>query len=374
MTDIKDPLSYTDEELNSLSDDELKLIIAEAQSLESRYNVLQNMLKVLINGLYGALANRWFPLFNEKLAQAITGNGRYYIQQTGKMVNDFLKSKIPDNEYLIYSDTDSNYYTIGPFVQKFLENNPESTKNDIVNFCDSFCESIIQPIIQSSIDTLATNFNAFDKGVINMEREIISDQIVFIAKKKYMARVLDNEGHRYPENSPKYKVMGLDVIKGGTAVWSKKHLNEAIPHILDKTENELRDWLMSIKQSYIQQKPSDIAIIAGVTNLEYNLGEKGIPIGARSALVHNKYVKDNNLDDVYTLIDAGERTKRIYLKEPNKFNSNIIAYLHDGFAKEIADCIDWDVMFEKGFLNLLENMIKGLNYNIQKETASLDDW
>lgn len=372
---MREVLDYKESDLQNLSLSELKQLLRIAKSEEGKYDVEQNMYKVLANGLYGAMANKWFPLFNEKLAAAITGNGRYFIRSTGALVEKFLQSKLPSTRpYLVYIDTDSCYFNIQEYVELYIKNKPDATMNEITDFCDKFSNEVIQPIIQQSINSLADNFNAFDVDVIRMSREIIADKSIFLSKKKYMARVRDDEGHRLAEENPDFKVMGLDIIKGGTPNWSRSRLKLAVPHILDKCEIELRAWLQEAKKEYTNTHPNDIVGISGVSNLEYTLGEKGVPIGARSALVYNKYIQDNKLDDIYPAIDAGERTKRCYLREPNKFNSNVVAYMVDSFYKEFEDCIDWDVMFEKNFTNLLENMIKGLGYNILQETASLDDW
>ncbi len=101
-------LDYTKEELNSLSVDELTSLAKEAQNKENLYNVRQLVEKTLINGLYGALANKYFPLFNEKMAAAITGNGRYFIRKLANYIEDVLQdTHKSDKPYIVYGDTDS---------------------------------------------------------------------------------------------------------------------------------------------------------------------------------------------------------------------------------------------------------------------------
>jgi DNA polymerase elongation subunit (family B) len=64
-------------------------------------NIEQNALKIMINGLYGALGNPNFILFNEGIANAITGNSRFYVQLFAKNIE-----LIKENQ-CIYNDTDS---------------------------------------------------------------------------------------------------------------------------------------------------------------------------------------------------------------------------------------------------------------------------
>ena len=68
---------------------------------------------------------------------------------------------------------------------------------------------------------MAKKLNIFNVDVIAADREIIADSAVFIQKKKYLARVRDNEGFRYPNMNQKLKLWGLDLIKVPPPVWSK---------------------------------------------------------------------------------------------------------------------------------------------------------
>ena len=70
---------------------------------------------------YGALANKGFPLFNEQMAAAITGNGRYFIRKKSNYIENKLQSLIPSEKpYIIYCDTDAAYYHIEPLL--FINN------------------------------------------------------------------------------------------------------------------------------------------------------------------------------------------------------------------------------------------------------------
>jgi len=203
---------------------------------------------------------------------------------------------------------------------------------------------------------------------------LVHNCMVQVAKKKYFARVMDDEGKRYSIDDPYIKVMGLEIIKSSTPKYSQKYLKEAIPLILDSTEEQLKEWVNIRREEYKEVPLGEIASVAGVSTLEYNIGDKGIPIGARSALVHNKYIKDNNLLDVYTEIAPGDKTKRLYLNEPNPLNSNIVAFLDDSFIEIFKDYIDYETNFEKGFMSPLDIMSKALKWDLNKTTESLDDW
>lgn len=374
---MKDVLEYTEDELCALSTQELNILLALAADGESLYNTRQLVEKTMINSLYGAMANKWFPLFNELMAAAITGNGRFFIQKLAISIEDTLQRLLQQEKpYIIYGDTDSVYYHIEPFVEKYIAANPGLPIGEYVTWADNFEKKVIQPVIEQTINEFAHQLNAYNKDKIGAEREIIADAAVFTAKKKYYARVRDSEGTRYPDDAPKIKVMGLEIIKSSTPPWSKKYLKEAIPHILDKDENDLCNWIKSIKSEFTTVNLNQIADVGSVSRIDYKIGEKGIPFGSRAALMHNQYIKTRNLEDQYAPIQAGDKCKRIFLQEPNVFNTEVIAYTNEGFIKEIVQtgCIDYDTQFEKKFMKALDLMVAPLNYDLRKETAELDDW
>ena len=289
-------------------------------------------------------------------------------------INAILKND-STKDYIAYGDTDSAYFNIDDVVKAFQEKNPNASIQEITDFCDNLDKKYIQPKVQEFIEMYAEELNAYDKSMIGAEREVISDRSVFVAAKKYMMRVRDNEGARFPDDDPYIKVQGLEVIKGGTPQFSKEHLRKAIPEILDSDELRMRDYVREKKAEYLNYGLSAISQTQGVSRVDYSLGDKGVPQGSRCALVYNDYIKNNNLLDKYVPINGGDRIKKVFLLTPNKFNSDVIGYIDDNFVKEIEpEIIDYDTMFEKGFLNMLELMTEPMKWNIRQETESLDDW
>lgn len=274
------------------------------------------------------------------------------------------------NNILVHN---SFYMSIAPIMEKYQEKNPNLSINEYVEWADQFEKKYIQPLVQKAIEDFAHELNAYNKDAIGCEREIIADSGVFAAKKKYYLRVRDDEGTRFPEDSPYFKKMGLEVIKSSTPIWSKKYLQEAIPHILDKNNDELLEWLKTIKNEFVQVDPNEIAAVGAASRLDYDLDAGSVPFGSRAAIVYNNYIKENGLDSKFEPIQAGEKFKRLYLTTPNKFNSDVIGFKNEDFVNEI-DCIDYDTQFEKLFLKPLELMVESLKYNLKKETQSLDDW
>ncbi len=367
-------LQYTKEELVTLNKEKLESLYNECKINESLYEVKQLVNKRLMNALYGALGNSAFPLFNEHMAAAITGNGRFFIRTLARNIENRLQGLIPQNKkYIVYGDTDSVYYHVEPFVNKYLEGNPKSSINETVDWVNLFEQKVIQPVIVQTIDEVARKLNAFNKKSIWAEREIISDSSVFVSKKKYFARVRDSEGTRYPEDSPYVKVMGLEIIKSSTPKWAQKKLKEAIPLFLDSEETDVKKWIKDLKKDFLSVDLLELSSVSGVTSIDYKITDKGVPFGSRAAIIHNNYIKENGLSNKYQNINSGDKTKRLFLRSGNPFNSNIIAFTNDEFINEIKDYIDYDEIFNKNFLKPLEIMGTSLKWNLTQETDT-EDW
>lgn len=336
--------------------------------------------KLSINSLYGALGQRYFPLFNESIAAAITGNGRFFIKLLANNIEDKLQSMISNkSSYVIYNDTDSCYFSIDPFIEKYCSNKSILEKTE---FADRFYKKVIEEVVQETIKTFSFYLNAYDPKHIGADREIIADSALFVAKKKYTARVRDEEGKRYPEDKPYLKVMGLEISQGGTAVFAKKYLKEAIPVILDKSTTELKDWFSEVRNKYAEEHLYSIAKTIGVSKLkDPNWGKiiggrrVSIPFGSKTCIASNKYIIDNNLEEEYPLIEPGSKVKVLYLSKPNPLgNTEAFAFESGKFADLFKDYIDRDKTFDKFFVSPLENMVKALNIDLSKNLNDLDEW
>ena len=349
--------------------------------LSQQYNTAQMVSKVLINSLYGALGNRYFKLFNIHIARAITSNTRFFIRLLNHNLQKSLE-KYAQAEYIVYNDTDSGYLTLNAIVQKYQEKYPNKTKNDIVDFLDNFGKKILSKIIQDTIDEFADILNAYNKDVIEADREVIADVGIFLNKKKYVLRVLDNEGVRYKE--PDIKAMGVEIARSSTPPFFKNKLKESLDIIFDYDAAQLKKWLNDVRKEVTKQPLPDIAKTSSIGSLDYDLdkaefkdGRKvAIPINSRGALAVNRWIQQNNLSTRYTEINTGDKVKLLYLKQPNPLGQDIMAFIDPGVAEEFRDYVDYDKNFEKYFMAALEILIDPLGWKSQlhHSTSDLDEW
>ena len=91
-------------------------------------------IKILLNSLYGALANKHFLYFSHGLAEGVTLTGQRAIKWAETTMNRELKKLLKtEDDYVIAIDTDSLYVNFGPLVEKFKPTNP-------VSFLDKICK------------------------------------------------------------------------------------------------------------------------------------------------------------------------------------------------------------------------------------------
>lgn len=368
--------ALTPEYLATLDTSELEKLSEELEYLVDDFNTTQMALKILINALYGALANKHFLLANPDLAAGITSAGRFFIQLLALNLEETLQGLLPCSKpYVVYGDTDSVYYQVAPFVTKKFENLPDATIEEKVEWADQFEKRIGQKVIQDTIQEFAEILNVMHPEVIGVEREIIADSAVFVAKKKYFARVRDSEGVRFPTDDPYIKIMGLEVARSSTPPWVKMKLQESINVILDTDTAGVKRWRDGVKAEFANQPILDISMVAGISSLDYNMDEKGVPQGPKSAIAHNNWVKANNLEDEIETLKPGEKYKRCYLKTPNRFGTDVLSFEGDKIANIIADdkIFDFQTNFEKYFEKPLENMVGSIGMDISSRPV-FDEW
>jgi DNA polymerase elongation subunit (family B) len=338
----------------------------EISNLENR----QMAIKILLNSLYGALANKHFLYFRPSLAEGVTLTGQKAIKHAEVTMNTELNKLLKsDKDYVIAIDTDSLYVNFGPLVEQFAPNNP-------VLFLDKICKEHFEPAIGKAYAKFFEMHNAYKNRMV-MAREAISDVGIWTAKKRYILNVHNNEGVQYAE--PKLKIMGIEAIKSSTPEIVRNKFKEAFKLIISGTEKETQTFIANFKAEFKSLNPEAIAFPRGVSNItdwydRKTIFKKSCPIHVRGSLLHNYYLKQNKLNDKYELIQNGDRIKFVYLKLPNTIRQNIISF-KDVLPKELKlhNYINYDLQFEKTFIEPLNLILNPIGWSAE-EQATLEDF
>jgi len=340
----------------------------------SRLNNLQMAMKIALNSAYGAMGNQYFRYFDIRMAEGITTSGQLSIRWMANKLNAFLNKtlKTEGKDFVIAIDTDSIYLTLEHLVEKVCEGKDTAAK---IKFMDKICEEVFQPFIDQGYQELAEYMNAYSQKMI-MKREVLADKGIWTAKKRYILNVHNSEGVQYAK--PKLKVMGLEMVKSSTPAAIRDKLRESIDVILKGNEADLHAYIETFRAEFNQMPVEAIAFPRGVNGLRQYAGSpiysKGTPIHVRGSLLYNHYVKKFGLDRKYQLIKEGEKIRFIYVKKPNPFNEDVIAF-PQSIPKEfgLEEFIDYELQFKKTFLDAMQTVIEPLGWKVEHQ-SSLEDF
>ncbi len=363
-------------DLSKLSDKEL-IELKESTSIEvSKNHNMQIAKKTLLNSGYGAVSNEYFRWFDLVLSEAITVSGQYAIRYIAGAVNVALNKyfKTSDIDYVVAADTDSIYINL----EKFREQNPDVDTVGIVDMLDVFAKDRLEPYIAAQYDRLADLTNSYEQKMV-MKREAIADKGIWTAKKKYILNVYDNEGVRFTE--PLQKITGIEAVRSSTPSSCRKAIKECIGLILTKDEDSVIEYIEDFRTHFKTLPFEEIAFPRSVNNIEhYSTGSRGklyrsgCPIAVRGAIVYNNWLKKNELDDVHPIAKEGEKIKFCYMKMPNPLHENVISVPQElPKAIDFHKYIDYDVQFEKAFLNPLSSILNAINWKTS-DSATLESF
>ena len=172
--------------------------------------------------------------------------------------------------------------------------------------------------------------------------------------------------------------MGLEIVRSSTPAPVRESLKEAVRLCLTADESTLQKFIEHTRSLFNKMEPEEIAFPRSVNGLvkytsRADIYGKGTPMHVRGALMYNHLLEKHKLTKKYEAIQEGEKIKFLYLKQPNTIRENCIAFIGK-IPKEldIHKYVDYNTMFEKSFLEPLNQIVEGLGWHTEP-VASLED-
>ena len=342
----------------------------------SRYHNIQWARKIALNSAYGAIGNQYFRYYDVRQASGITTAGQFIIRFIENKMNEYLNDVMKTQgktDYVVASDTDSIYVVLDKLVEKTCQG---KTDDQIVNFLSKVCDNKLEPYIEKCFDDLSRYTNAYKNAMV-MKREVISNKAIWVAKKRYMMNVLDEEGVRL--SKPKMKIMGIEAVKSSTPQVCRGKIKEAINIVMTKDEKSLQDFIKEFKKDYFKLSAEQVSFPRSCNNLKkYRSSKdifiKGSPIQVKGALIYNYNIKRMGLQNKYPYIQEGDKIKFVKLLEQNPFRFDVISYITKLPPEfKLQECVDYEVQFQKTFLDPMRFILEAIGWQSEKQ-ATLEDF
>ena len=137
-------------------------------------------------------------------------------------------------------------------------------------------------------------------------------------------------------------------------------------------EKMLNTFIQDFRKEFMNMAPEQIAYPRSVNGLSKwtdssNLFAKGAPIHVKGAILYNHLIKRHKLGNKYPNIMEGDKIKFLHLKTPNVYQSTAITF-STRLPKELDfySIIDYDVQYEKSFVEPLKFITDKILWNIDK--------
>jgi len=265
------------------------------KDLESFYFTRQLVYKVLANTMYGVIAQKAFRFFDVALASAITLGGQEALKtsiiegdafmrhlDTGEpykapaplskteMYADTMSDRT--NEYIITGDTDSIFCCFQNFKG-------ERTVKNILGWCSKIEDFLNKDKI---VEVVKKHNVELDFNRLVLKNEMVISRGLFLAKKRYAIRVINNEG----KDVDKINYMGVEIKRSDYPSKSKEFLATLTDLILKSEKvsiNKLMDYVQHKEPEFMKAVREGDKTIARPVSWGKELKDyKSIPQGVKA--------------------------------------------------------------------------------------------
>ncbi len=346
---------------------------------EQYFDRRQHIQKIVLNSLYGVLGLPVFRFYDLDNAEATTTTGQSLIKFSKKITNHFYNKELGTaDDYVIYIDTDSIFASAVPLVEKRFPNQ-ELTETMMTQRIMEICEEV-QDYLNKSYDYFGKKFCNVDEHVFDIKQEVIAKSGLFITKKRYGLRIINDAGRKVN----KTHVKGLDTIRSNFAVAMKDLLQNVLDDILADVPKEKIDERISVFKRNMTSLHYDVLAnpigVKGIGKYQvkdiesvFSSYKKGTPVHVKSSINYNSLIDYWYEGKRYEKIGNGNKIKWVYLKE-NEFGFDSIAYKGYEDPPQILELIknyiDHNKMYEQAMSKKVGMFYKALKWGGVEDTTT----
>lgn len=338
------------------------------------FKARQYVQKVMLNSLYGVLGLPVFRFYDVDNAEATTITGQEIIKYSEKMANYYYNKELgTDKDYVIYVDTDSNYISALPII---LHRYPDADiKNEeVMSLHVINVATELQKFINNSFDLFAKRFLNVDKHQFNIKQELVAKSGIFLGKKRYALRAINDNG----VTVNKLEAKGIDTVRSDFPPAFRSLLSEILKNMLDGIEKSIIDEkLLTFKKNIRILSLNEVAKPTSVQNVSKYMAKskghkhigssdrgfknyaKGTPAHVKAAIMYNNLLDYYKLTDSFSEIEDGDKIRWVYLTQ-NEFDIDALGYKGYDDPSQIMDFINKHINHEKMFDSIFSEKLSDL--------------
>ncbi len=346
----------------------MKKYTAEGDSEKADYyDRRQHVQKIFLNSIYGVLGLPVFRFYDLDNAFAVTSTGQDVIKTSAKYLNNKYQTQLKtNNDYCIYIDTDSVYFSAVPLINT---DNDESKKQDTISLAREH-----EAALNTFYNTMAKKLFFCDTHRFVIKGETIARTGLWVAKKCYaLLKIYDLETNK---NINKIVTKGLGTVRSSFPEAFGKFMSTILENILNNlTKHDIDTEILRFYNNLSTMNYTSISKSTSVKNLsKYDDGgtsilkfKKGAPAQVKAALIYNRLLISKNLDKRYALIRSGDKIKWCFLRK-NPYLLDRIAFKGYDDPKEVLSLvenyIDYNKMFDRELFNKLTSFYAAIGWGI----------
>ena len=334
------------------------------------YGKRQLVQKIMLNSLYGVLGLPSFRFYDVDNAEATTITGQTVIKTTELIANQYYSKVIgKEDDYNVYTDTDSVFYQAAPLVKaRNPELNEESDEEMIPAILSAAKE--VETHINKVYDTMAKRLFNIDTHKFDIKQETIAKGGFWVSKKRYAQWIINDN----TVECDKLDVKGLDVKRSSFPTYFKEVMKTVLLDILRSVDKKEIDTKILDYKKEMEERPFiDIAKNSAVKGMsKYTtktqvLGEfkKGSPAHVKAAITYNQLLAFYKVPYKYEPMKDGDKIKWVYLKRnPLGLEATGLKGHNDPpqILKLVEQYIDYDKIWEKELENKLDDFYKAMDW------------
>lgn len=292
----------------------------------------QQIRKILLNSLYGALLNKGSRFFDKRLGQSVTLTGRTMTKHMAGSINEICTGTYNhEGGAVVYGDTDSVYFSVAHYF-KLINQEFNLPKEDVIEMYKKIGDDM-GATFPKFMDKM---FNTGEEkgALVGADLEMVGSRGLFLKKKRYAILKYWEDGFRLDNEGPgKIKAMGIEIKRSDTPKYIQNFLEETLTALLvGESENELRVRVREFKSIFKDKPSKDKGSPKTVKN--YSNKEEEYKVTGKCSTGHVlAAIQWNRLREIYddkTVPEATDGTKVIVCKlKTNPLGIKTIGYPMD---------------------------------------------